>query len=128
MLISIFKLKLSQRKMMTGGKSNPIFKSEVFVKELFDLFYFCFVKTEQRGRFILNILADVQAIPAWLAACVTNLLSNDWIQNKTTAFPTVAIFRQMGDFSPQAGDHFFAKIASEIWAIFGHLSNLANFE
>ena len=64
MLISIFKLKLSQWKMMTGGgKCNPIFKSEVFVKELFDLFCFCFVKTEQRGRFIMNISADVEAIP-----------------------------------------------------------------
>ena len=38
-----------------------------------------------------------------------------------TAFPTVAIFRQMGDFWGRAGDHFFAKIASEIWAIFGIL-------
>ena len=36
-----------------------------------------------------------------------------------TAFPTVAIFRQMGDFWGRDGDHFFAKIASEIWAIFG---------
>ena len=40
----------------------------------------------------------------------------------------MAIFRQMGDFWGQTGDHFLAKIASEIWAIFGHLSNLANFE
>ena len=37
----------------------------------------------------------------------------------------MAIFRQMGDFWPQAGDHFFAKIASEIWAIFGILEKWA---
>ena len=41
------------------------------------------------------------------------------------AFPTVAIFRQMGDFWPHAGDQFFAKIASEIWAIFGILEKWA---
>ena len=44
-----------------------------------------------------------------------------------TAFPTVAIFRQMGDFWGRAGDHFFAKIASEIWAIFGQLAKIGQF-
>ena len=31
----------------------------------------------------------------------------------------------MGDFWPKAGDHFFVKIASEIWAIFGTLEKWA---
>ena len=35
------------------------------------------------------------------------------------AFPTVAKFRHLGDFEGQAGYEIFAKIASEIWAIFG---------
>ena len=37
----------------------------------------------------------------------------------------MAIFRQMGYFWPKAGDHFFVKIASEIWAIFGILEKWA---
>ena len=44
-----------------------------------------------------------------------------------SAFPTVAIFRHLGDFWRQAGDHFFAKIASEIWAIFGQLAKIGQF-
>ena len=37
----------------------------------------------------------------------------------------MAKFRRLGDFEGQAGDEIFAKIASEIWAIFGCRVKLA---
>ena len=47
-------------------------------------------------------------------------------RQSSAAFPTVANFRHLGDFWGQAGDEIFAKIASEIWAIFSHYGKIEN--